>query len=153
MFSTLIPAGCPPTPFSNPQGVAFGPGNNLYVSDAGFGCGGNAYGVYKYDTNGNLLGTFVPANVLSTPIDLAFGPDGNLYVTDSQARVALFNGTTGAELPDFVASNGSAGPLINPAFLAFSQSPEFTPEPGALGLMGLGLAALTLIRSRRRSAR
>ena len=102
-FSTLIPVGCPSTPFTNPQGVAFGPDQNLYVSDAGYGCydpsapGGYLdYGVYKYDTSGTLLGTFVATNLLDTPIDLAFGPDGNLYVTDSQGRVALFNGTTGA---------------------------------------------------------
>src|SRR5579864_661662 len=94
-FSTLVSAGCPATPFTNPQGVALGPDHNLYVSDAGFGCanpsipGGSAdFGVYKYDTSGNLLGNFIGPNVLSTPIDLAFGPDGNLYVTDSQARVA-----------------------------------------------------------------
>jgi sugar lactone lactonase YvrE len=128
-FSTLIPAGCPTTPFINPEGVAFGPDQNLYVSDAGFGCadpsvpGGSAdSGVYKYDINGNFLGSFIAPNILSTPIDLVFGPDGDLYVTDSGARVARFNGTTGAELPDFVASGGSAGPLIGPTFLAFSES-------------------------------
>jgi DNA-binding beta-propeller fold protein YncE len=149
-FSTLVPAGCPSTPFSNPQGLAVGPGGNLYVSDAGFGCDGGAFGVYEYTTAGSLLGTFIAPNVLSTPVDLAFGPDGNLYVTDSNdARVALFNGTTGAELPDFVASNGSAGPLIDPTFLAFSPDIVATPEPASVGLMGLGLAGLLLRRSRR----
>ena len=152
-FSTLVPAGCPATPFSNPQGVAVGPGGNLYVSDAGFGCNGGAYGVYEYSTNGTLLADFIAPNVLSTPIDLAFGPDGNLYVTDSEARVALFNGTTGAELPDFVASNGSAGPLIDPTFLAFSPNMVATPEPATVGLIGIGLAGLLLRRSRRSDGR
>jgi len=150
-FSTLVPAGCPSTPFSNPQGIAVAPGGNLYVSDAGFGCDGAAYGVYEYSTIGTLLGTFIAPNVLSTPIDLAFGPGGNLYVTDSGSRVALFNGTTGAELPDFVPSNGSAGPLIDPTFLAFSPTVAATPEPATFGLLGMGLAGLLLRRSRRLS--
>jgi glucose/arabinose dehydrogenase len=158
-FSNLISGGCPSTPFSNPQGVTFGPDHNLYVSDAGFGCanastpGGTAdYGVYKYDTNGNLLAAFVTPNILSTPIDLAFGPDGNLYVTDSQARVARFDGTMGAEMADFVPNGGSSGPLNNPTFLAFSDTSS-VPEPATLALMGLGLAGLALRRLRRARAR
>ncbi len=121
VFTTLVPAGCPTTPFTDPSGLTFGPDQQLYVSDEGFGCGVNTpYGVYKYSTAGSLLSTFIAQNVLSTPIDLAFGPDGNLYVTDDQGRVARFNGTTGAAMPDFVPSGGSSGPLINPTFLAFS---------------------------------
>jgi hypothetical protein len=139
--------------------VAFGPNGNLYVSDAGFGCadssipGGSAdYGVWEYNTSGTLLGSFVAPNILSTPIDLVFGPDGNLYVTDSGARVALFNGTTGAEMTDFVANSGSAGPLNDPTFLAFT--PSSVPEPATLGSIGLGLAAgLLLLRRRRPGAR
>lgn len=145
-FGTLIPAGCPGTPFTNPQGVAFGPGGSLYVSDAGFGCGtNNPYGVYRYDTSGNLLGAFVTPNFLSTPIDLAFGPNGNLFVTDGQGRVAEFNGATGAYLTDFVPSGGSGGPLISPTFLAFSSS---VPEPVSFVLAGLGLTGLAALRRR-----
>ena len=157
-FSTLVPPGCPSTPFSNPQGVAFGPDHNLYVSDAGYGCadgsvpGGWAdFGVYTYDTDGNLLGTFVAPNVLSTPIDLAFGPNGNLYVTDSQSRVVQFDGATGGWIGEFIANGGSSGPLNNPTFLAFSGTSGSVPEPAAVGLMGLGLAGLALLRFRCRA--
>ncbi len=139
--------GCPQTPFTNPQGVAFGPNGNLYVSDAGFGCSSMGdSGVYEYTTSGTLLETFIATNILSTPIDLVFGPDGNLYVTDSGARVAEFDGTTGTELPDFVANGGSMGPLVNPTFLAFSST---TPEPSTMALIGLGLAAVLLRRRRK----
>jgi DNA-binding beta-propeller fold protein YncE len=145
-FSTLI-GGCGSVPFVNPYGVAFGPDGNLYVSDEGNGCGGAGSAVYEYTIGGTPLGTFVATNVLLTdPIDLVFGPDGNLYVTDSDGRVALFDGTTGAELPDFIPSNGSAGPLVNPTFLAFSNT---TPEPATMGLIGLGLAAVLLRRRRK----
>jgi DNA-binding beta-propeller fold protein YncE len=90
------------------------------------------------------VANFVSPSDLDTPIDLVFGPDGNLYVTDSQGRVALFDGTTGAELADFVPSNGSAGPLVNPTFLAFDSTTA--PEPTSVGLIGLGLAAVALRR-------
>jgi tripartite motif-containing protein 71 len=147
-FSTLIPAGCPSTPFSIPEGVAFS-NVSLYVSDEGSGCGGGGgpFGVYKYDTSGNLQSTFVATNVLSTPVDLAFGPNGNLFVTDGTPRVAEFDGTTGAYLTDFVPNGGSGGPVQDPTFLAFSSSA--IPEPATFGFMALGLAGL-LIRRRRK---
>jgi DNA-binding beta-propeller fold protein YncE len=146
-FNTLIPAGCPSTPFANPQGVVFAASGNLYISDAGFGCGGSTdYGVYEYNTAGNLLETFVATNLLSTPIDLAFGPDGNLYVTDASG-VEQFNGMTGTQIADFIPTGGLDGPLENPTFLAFSNS---VPEPATLSLIGLALVGLTLRRLRQR---
>jgi glucose/arabinose dehydrogenase len=146
-FSTIVPTCATPASPSNPQGVAFGPDGNLYVSDAGTACNNSGSAVYKYDTSGDALGPFVAPNILSSPIDLTFGPDGNLYVTDAQGRVALFNGTTGAELPDFVASGGSSGPLVDPTFLAFGLP---TPEPATFGFMGLGIAVLAWLGRRSR---
>jgi tripartite motif-containing protein 71 len=146
-FSTIVPTCAVTTSPSNPQGVAFGSDGNLYVSDAGSGCGNAGSAVYKYDTSGDALGPFIAPNVLSTPIDLVFGPDGNLYVTDAMGRVALFNGTTGNEMADFVASGGSSGPLVDPTFLAFGMS---TPEPATFGFMALGVGVLAWLGRRSR---
>lgn len=148
-FSVLIQPGCPSTPFAIPGGITAGPGNALYIADTGGGCGNNSGdGVFKYSLGGNLLSTFVATNILSSPTGLAFGPDGDLYVVDSNGRVARFN-ASGAPLADFVANGGSSGPLVNPTYLAFSQSVVATPEPAAGGLLIIALCAFGAERRRR----
>lgn len=149
-FNTLVPAGCPGTPFTNPSGLTFGPNGNIFVADEGFGCGANTgSGIYEYTKAGSFVINFVTPNFLSSPIGIAFGSDGNLYATDSQGRVAEFNGTTGAYMTDFIASNGSAGPLINPTFLTFA-TPASVPEPSSAALIGIGVLGIAWIKLRRR---
>ncbi len=138
----FIPVGNPPSPLSGPEALAFGADGDLYVADV------TQSAVLRFDASGAYLGEFVPSagGPLVQPIGLAFGPNGDLFVADGQGRVAEFDSITGAYLSDFVPIGGSAGPLVNPQFMAFQS----VPEPATMVALGAGL--LGFVRSRKRRA-
>ncbi|HVT13395.1 MAG TPA: SMP-30/gluconolactonase/LRE family protein [Fimbriimonadaceae bacterium] len=141
-FDQFVPIGNPPSPLSGPESLTFGADGNLYVADA------IQSSVLRFDgSTGAYLGEFVPSagGPLVQPIGMEFGPDHNLYVTDGEGRVARFDGASGAYLGDFVPIGGSAGPLVNPQYMAFSP----VPEPASLAVLGLGALAMLRRRSRR----
>jgi DNA-binding beta-propeller fold protein YncE len=75
--------------FSFPQGIAFAPNGNLYVSDSGnnriqeFSVTGSSGLTWlaSYGTAGN--GSGAPAGELNQPTGIAFAPDGTLWVADT----------------------------------------------------------------------
>lgn len=106
----------PPGGFDFPTGIALGPDGNVYVGNQSSGSEGE---VYKFDTQGNLIGSFVGfgGGGLQTPTGLTFGPDGNLYVADLQGNsVDEFNGATGASIATVIPGSSA---LTSPEDLVF----------------------------------
>ena len=97
------------------EGVAFGPDQNLYVTDAACRC------VHKFNgSSGRYIGQIVRSGVtpLGIPEGITFGPDGNMYVADIQfSAVRRYDPVSGNMIDTFVAP-GSGG-LKNPIGLAF----------------------------------
>jgi DNA-binding beta-propeller fold protein YncE len=108
-----------------PTGVAVDIAGNLYVATSG-ATGRDT--ILKFSATGAPLGTF--ASGLLFPRDLAFDESGNLYVT-SGISILKFS-ATGTPLGTF------ASTPHGPFFLAFAP----IPEPSALTLAGIGLAAV-----------
>lgn len=108
-----------------PGGLAFGPDDNLYISDLA------ANSVHRYQgpfgvAPGEFIDTFVVTGSggLNAPAKLLFGPDNNLYVISEQGDSILrYQGPLGADpgafMDSFVAP-GSGG-LDVPSDLAFGR--------------------------------
>lgn len=86
----------------DPQGIAFDPDGNLYVSSG-------ANQILHYDNIGAFKGVFAAGGGLNTPQGLTFGPDKHLYVVDLiNSSVLQFDGSSGDYLGPF-----TSGEILN----------------------------------------
>ena len=94
---------------ANPNGIAYGPDNNLYVGLGDTGV------VKRFDgQTGAFLGDFVSggAGGLLGCRAIAFGPDNNLYVNNGAGNTVLkYDGSTGAFIDVAASGNGLNGPV------------------------------------------
>jgi len=102
-----------------PEGIVFGPDDNLYVSSE------DSHEILRYDGNlGDFIDVFAnggpPGNDCKFPLGIEFGPDGDLYVASedaSQDVICRFDGSTGAFI-DYFVTDGLGG-MTDPADITF----------------------------------
>jgi DNA-binding beta-propeller fold protein YncE len=90
---------------SNPRGIVFGPGGNLFVNDI------STNSVQEFTANGTFVTTFVPpgGGGLAQPYGMVFS-GGNLFVSSFLSNNVLeYNGTTGTFIGPFAALAGPTG--------------------------------------------
>ncbi len=119
------------TGMSDPVGLARSASGDLYAAEL------NGDMRILHSTTGGAVNVF--ATGVGTPYGLTFGPDGTLYVADF-AGGDLEAVTSGGGVSTFATGFSS------PRFITLG--PDAVPEPGTLGLLVLGGAAL-LARRRR----
>ena len=135
--------------FANGAGPLLFKGTTLLVA-ATFGNGptwGNS--ILAFDSTGASLGNFISDANLDGPAGMAFGPDGNFYVVNyAGGNVVRYTGG-GSFVDTFIPNNPGAG-----RFIAFGPDAVVgatgVPEPGSVGLAGLGLLGLVVHFRRRR---
>jgi hypothetical protein len=104
-FAVFVPYGS--GGLTSPDGLAFGPNGDLYVTDRAL----NA--VLRFNgLNGTFVNTFVQpgSGGLSGPRGIAFGPDGSLYLSSFDTNQVLRYGPTGAFASVFVSNANVTGP-------------------------------------------
>jgi hypothetical protein len=112
------------SPFSggldDPEGMAFGPDGNLYVSSF------NTDEILRYNgSTGAFIDSFIPSGSggLDGSQGLVFGSDGNLYVASwFTSSIMRYDGQSGAPLPspgNLGAIFATGGGLISPYDLVF----------------------------------
>jgi streptogramin lyase len=134
--STGADLGVVPSPF---LGVT-GPDGNLYARD---GQGG----IRRYESDGTLLGPFIPSGAggLMDVTDFTFGGDGFLYVASQKASAVLrYRADTGAFVDRFIDYSS------DPDGAVWEIEAITVPEPGLLIWAVGGVLFLTTTRPQKR---
>jgi len=121
-------------------------GTTLLVA-ATFGNGqtwGNS--ILAFDPTGASLGNFISDANLIGPSGMAFGPDGNFYVVNYAGGNVVRYTSGGTFIDTFIANNPPSG-----RFIAFAPDDpgNGVPEPGSLGMVGIGLIGVLCLLKRR----